>query len=113
MSKLSSYEQTIVNFAHVLQTKPHLLTREIKSSLEDLLKTLPDDVNEISYQITIWNENYPTIEDAIFELPTNSTERGAAGHETKMTPKEAKDLIENAVRQSESSTQTPTNQPQQ
>lgn len=113
MSKLSPYEQNIVDFTHVLQTKSHLLNKEIKSSLEALLKSLPDDVNEISYQITIWYENYPSIEEAIFELPTNSTERGAAGRETKMTPKEAKELIENAVRQSETSTQTPTDQPQQ
>ncbi len=104
MSKLSPYEQNIVDFAYVLQKKPDLLSLETKSSLEDLLKNLPDDVNEISNQITLWYENHPNIEKAIFELlelPLNSSVRGAGNRKTKMTPKEAKELIENAMRQSE------------
>ncbi len=100
MSDLSPYEQNLLDFVYVLQQQPDLLTPETKSSLEDLLKRLPDDVDEISNQITLWYENHPNIEGAIFELPTNSSERGAASRKTKMTPKEAKELIENAIRQS-------------
>ena len=111
--ELSPYEANIFDFVSVIKEQPDLLTAEDRLSLEDLLKTLPDDVNEISNQITVWYENRPLIEDAIFDIPTNSNERGAGGRKTKPTAREFKELIENVVRQSETSSQPSTNPPQE
>ena len=111
--KLSPYEANIFDFVSVVKQQPDLLTPEDRSSLEDLLKTLADDVNEISNQIADWYGEHPHIEHAIFELPTYTEKRGVEGRKTKLTDKEYKELIENVVRQSETSSQSSTNQPQQ
>ena len=73
--KLSPYEANIFEFVSVIKQQPNLLNAEDISSLEDLLQTLPDGVNKISNQITLWYETRRTIEEAIFELPENSSER--------------------------------------
>jgi hypothetical protein len=100
MSELSPYEQNILDFVYVLEQQPNLLTPEDRLSLEELLTISPDDVEQISNDITIWYENHPDIEAAIFELPINFLSRGPGGRQAKITPREAKELIENAVRRS-------------
>lgn len=100
--ELSPYEANIFDFVSVIKEQPNLLTLEDWLSLDDLLKTLPDDVNEISNQIADWYGKHPHIEDAIFKLPTYSNQKGAGSRKVKPTDKEFKILIENAIRQSES-----------
>ena len=111
--KLSPYEANIFEFVSVIKQQPNLLNAEDISSLEDLLQTLPDDVNKISNQITLWYETRRTIEEAIFELPENSSERDPRGRKPRITPKEAKELIENVVRQSKPPSQSSTSPSQQ
>ena len=72
---MSIYEQNIVDFIYVLENQPNLLTPEDSLSLEDLLKTLPDDLEEISNKITLWYDQRQTIKKAIFELPEYSHDR--------------------------------------
>jgi len=65
-----------------------------------LVATLPDDVEEISNEIALWCKAHPHILDAIFALPTEELFRAAGGRNTPLTGKEAKDAIENTVRES-------------
>ena len=111
--ELSLYEANIFEFVSVIKQQPNLLTAEDISSLEDLLKTLPDDVNKISNQITLWYETRQTIEEAIFAFPANSSVKGPRGVKPKITPKVAKELIENVVRQSQPPSQSSTSPSQQ
>ncbi len=111
--KLSSYEANIFEFVSVIKQQPNLLNAEDISSLEDLLQTLPDDVNKISNQITLWYETRRTIEEAIFELPENSSERDPRKRKPRISPKEAKELIKNVVRQSKPPSQSSTSPSQQ
>ena len=98
--ELSPYEANIFDFVSVIKEKPNLLTAEDKLSLEKLLTTLPDNVVEVSNQIAEWYEERPHIEDAIFELPIYTNQKGAGSRKVKPTDKEIKELIEHIVHQS-------------
>ncbi|MEG4442066.1 hypothetical protein QUB47_07510 [Microcoleus sp. AT9_B5] len=99
---LSPYEETILDFIHIAQNQPELFTAEDRTDFAKLLATLPEDVEEISNAIAIWCDTHPHILDAIFALPIEELDslRAAGGRNTPLTGKEAKDAIENTVRES-------------
>ncbi|ACC80970.1 hypothetical protein [Nostoc punctiforme] len=108
----SIHEQIIKDLNYIAQNNPELFTEEVRASLENLLSTLPDDlkdIEEISDAIVIWVEEHPQIHNTLMKLPiSSSSERGAGGIPTRITPKEAKGLLDNIVRQSKSSSQSKT-----
>ena len=98
---LSPYEQNILDFTKVIENQPELLSDEDRVSLEQLMANIPDEVEEISNAIALWIEEHSIIFDALLELhPTESGERGLGGSTIRLSAKDAKDLIENTVRQS-------------
>ena len=99
---LSPYEETILDFIYVAQKQPELFTTEDRADFAQLVATLPDDLEEISNEIALWCEAHPHILNAIFDLPVEELDslRAAGGRNTPLTGKEAKDAIENTVRES-------------
>jgi hypothetical protein len=98
---LSPYEENILDFIYITQNQPELFTAEDRTDFAKLLATLPEDVEEISNAIAIWCDTHPHILDAIFALPVEEASlRAAGGRNTPLTGKEAKDAIENTVRES-------------
>ncbi|MEG4008242.1 hypothetical protein QUA41_28170 [Microcoleus sp. Pol11C1] len=99
---LSPYEETILDFIYIAQNQPELFTAEDRTDFAQLVATLPDDVEEISNAIALWCDTHPHILDAIFALPIEELDslRAAGGRNTPLTGKEAKDAIENTVRES-------------
>src|SRR4028119_199327 len=99
---LSPYEETILDFIYIAQNQPELFTAEDRTDFAKLLATLPEDVEEISNAIALWCDTHPHILDAIFALPIEELDsvRAAGGRNTPLTGKEAKDAIENTVRES-------------
>ncbi|WP_341731825.1 hypothetical protein [Microcoleus sp. EPA2] len=98
----SPYEETILDFIYVAQKQPELFTAEDRADFAQLVATLPDDLEEISNAIALWCDTRPHILDAIFDLPVEELDslRAAGGRNTPLTGKEAKDAIENTVRES-------------
>ncbi len=108
---LSPYEENILDFTKVIENQPELLSDEDRVSLEQLMANLPDEVEEISNAIALWTEEHPKILDALLELPpSESGERGLGGSTIRLSAKDAKDLIENTVRQSISNSPSQTSQ---
>lgn len=108
---LSPYEENIIDFNSIIKNRPELLSDEDRLSLEQLMSSLPDDVEEISNAIALWTEEHPKVLDALVELtPSESRERGLGGSTIRLTAKDAKDLIENTVRQSISNSSSQTSQ---
>ncbi|NER28150.1 MAG: CHAT domain-containing protein [Symploca sp. SIO1C4] len=99
---LSPYEETILDFVYIAQNKPELFTAEDRADFAQLVATLPEDVEVISNAIAFWCQTRPHILDAIFALPVGESDsvRAAGGRNTPMTGKEAKEAIENTVRES-------------
>jgi len=98
---LSPYEQTILDFVYIAEKQPELFTAEDRADLNELVATLPEDVEEISNAIALWCETRPHILDAIFDLPIESDgDRAPGGRNTPLTVKESKDALENIVRES-------------
>jgi hypothetical protein len=99
---LSPYEETILDFIYIAQNQPELFTAEDRTDFAQLVATLPDDVEEISNAIALWCDTHPHILNAIFALPIEELDslRAAGGRNTPLTGKEAKDAIENTVRES-------------
>lgn len=111
---LSPYEANILDFNYIVIEKPELLTDEDRASLAELLSTLPEDIETVSDALALWYEARPHILNAILELPFGDTgERGPGGRKTRLTPKEAKDLLENIVRQSKPSSEPQSPPPKQ
>ncbi|MDJ0714680.1 MAG: hypothetical protein QNJ54_10740 [Prochloraceae cyanobacterium] len=113
---MSDHKKNILDFIEVLENQPSLLTPDDSLDLQKLLKTLPDDIKEFSNQITSWYYQRQTIKNAIFALPEDPTERNPRKRKSNITTEEAKELIENVVRQSKKSSessQTSDRQPQQ
>ena len=97
----SPYEETILDFIYIAQTQPELFTAEDRTDVAKLVATLPEDIEKISNEIAIWCDTHPHILDAIFALPVEEASlRAAGGRNTPLTGKEAKDAIENTVRES-------------
>ncbi|TAG60656.1 MAG: hypothetical protein EAZ28_06310 [Oscillatoriales cyanobacterium] len=98
---LSPYEETILDFIYITQTHPELFTTEDRIDLAKLVATLPEDIEEISNEIALWCDTHPHILDAIFALPVEELDslRAAGGRNTPLTGKEAKDALENTVRE--------------
>ena len=108
---LSPYEENIIDFNSIIENHPELLSDEDLVSLEQLMSSLPDDIEEISNAIALWTEEHPKVLDALLELPpSESGERGLGGSTIRLTAKDAKDLIENTVRQSISNSSSQTSQ---
>jgi hypothetical protein len=99
---LSPYEETILDFIYITQTQPELFTTEDRTDFAKLVATLPEDIEKISNAIALWCDTHPHILDAIFDLPIEELDslRAAGGRNTPLTGKEAKDAIENTVRES-------------
>ena len=99
---LSPYEETILDFVYIAQNKSELFTAADRADFAKLVATLPEDVEEISNAIAFWCETRPHILDAIFALPVGELDslRAGGGRDTPMTGKEAKNAIENTVRES-------------
>ncbi|WP_226585663.1 hypothetical protein [Microseira wollei] len=99
---LSPYEETILDFIYIAQKQPELFTAEDRADFAKLVATLPKDVEAISNAIALWCDTRPHILDAIFALPVEelASVRAAGGRGTPLTGKEAKDAIENTVRES-------------
>ncbi|MEC4817729.1 MAG: hypothetical protein SAK29_31320 [Scytonema sp. PMC 1069.18] len=102
MSELSPYEENILDFVKIAQTQPDLLTAEDRAALGELFATLPDDIEEISDALALWYEDRPHILNTILDLPIeeSASHRGPGGRKTRLNPKDAKDMIDNIVRQS-------------
>jgi hypothetical protein len=96
---MSLYEQNIKNLVNLKQKCPELFTNEVCASLPDWF-TLPDDLEEISDAIVLWYKEHPQIKEKLRECGTDSSQRGAKGSKTQITPQEAKRLLDNIVRQS-------------
>lgn len=108
---LSPYEENIIDFNSIMENHPELISDEDRLSLEQLMSSIPDDVEEISNKIMEWTEEHPKVLDALLELPpSESGERGLGGSIIRLTAKDAKDLIENTVRQSSSNSSSQTSQ---
>jgi hypothetical protein len=108
---LSPYEENIIDFNSIIEKHPELLSDEDCLSLEQLMSSLSDDVEEISNKIAEWTEEHPKVLDALLELPpSKSGKRGLGGSTIRLTAKDAKDLIENTVRQSISKSSSQTSQ---
>ena len=98
---LSPYEETILDFIYVAQKQPELFTVEDRADFAQLVANLPEDIEEISNAIALWCDTHPHILDAIFALPVEEASlRAAGGRNTPLTGKEAKDALENTVRES-------------
>ncbi|MEG4022521.1 hypothetical protein [Microcoleus sp. S13C4] len=106
---LSDYEENIITFVYLAQTKPELFTAEDRADLKELLATLPDNVEEISNAIALWCEERPQVLDAILDIPIDDLDslRAAGGRATPLTGKESKEMLENSVTQSSQSKQPP------
>ena len=105
---MSPYEINLSDFIHILKTQPHLLSPEDWISLEELLPTVSDDIEELSNAITIWYENRPAIDDAILELPIQEVgDKGPKDQATNPKPQEFKKMIENETRQHKPSSNPP------
>lgn len=97
---MSPYETNLSNFIHIIKTQPNLLSAEDWLSLEELLPTIPDDLEELSNGITIWYENRPAIDDAIMELPIEEADdRAPKDQPTNPQAQDYKKMIENETRQ--------------
>ncbi|MBO3460148.1 hypothetical protein G7B40_000190 [Aetokthonos hydrillicola Thurmond2011] len=117
MSELSPYEENILDFVKIAQNQPNLFTAEDRAALGKLLATLPDDIEQISDALALWYEDRPHILNTILDLPVeeSASHRGPGGRKTRLSPKDAKDMIDNIVRQSTPSQKTqvsPPNNPQ-
>ncbi|NEP43201.1 MAG: hypothetical protein F6K35_29845 [Okeania sp. SIO2H7] len=105
---MSPYEINLSDFIHILKTKPNLLSPEDWLSLEELLQTVPDDLEKLSNAITIWYENRPAIDNAIMELPIEETgDKGPKDQPTNLKPQEFKKIVENETRQHKTSSSPP------
>lgn len=102
---LSDYEENIITFVYLAQTKSELFTAEDSEDLKHLLSTLPDDVEEISNAIALWCEEHPQILDAILNIPIDDSDslRAADGRTTPLTGRESREMIENSITQSSQS----------
>ena len=112
---MSPYEQNILDFYKIYEEHPELFIDSILTSLADLRSTLSDNdsVEKISDAIALWCEEHSQILNALLELPpTDTGERGPGGRPTRLTPKEALELLENIVRQSKPDSESPSSQPQ-
>lgn len=111
---LSIYEENILDFNSIVKNKPELLSSEDRLSLKQLMSSLPDDVEGISNAIAEWTEEHPKVLDALSDLPSSeSGEKGLGGSTIRLTAKDARDLIENTVRQSISNSSSQTSQTSQ
>lgn len=111
---MSPYEQNILDFYKIYKDRPELFTNETRALLEALKVTLSEDasIEQISDAIALWCEEHPNILNALLELPPIDTgERGPGGPITRLTPKEALELLENIVRQSKPDSEPPSPQP--
>lgn len=115
---VSPYEANILDFNYLVAEKPELLSDEDRVSLEDLLSRLAKDaekvsIEKISDELALWCERHPKVLDALLEIPPSDTgERGPGGRPTRLTAKEALELLENIVRQSKPEPEPPSSQPQ-
>jgi hypothetical protein len=116
---MSPYEQNIVDFYQIYQDRPDLFTDEDRASLEALKTGFSEDdsVEKISDEIALWCEAHPHILDMLLEIPPDDTDvRGPGGRPTRLTSKEALELLENVVRNSkpdsDSDSDSPSSQPQ-
>lgn len=114
----SPYEANILDFNYLVAEKPELISDENWASLEALLSRFPKDaekvsIEQISDELALWCERHPKVLDALLEIPpTDTGERGPGGRPTRLTPKEALELLENIVRQSKPDSESPSSQPQ-
>lgn len=111
---MSPYEQNILDFYKIYEDNPALFTDEARASLEALKATFSgdDSIEQISDAIALWCEEHPDILNALLELPPIDTgERGPGGPATRLTQKEALELLENIVRQSKPDSEPPSPQP--
>lgn len=105
---LSPYEANILDFVNLVDEQPDLLSDKDYNNLVELLKTLPDDVEEISDALALWYDDRPKMLNAILEMtPSNDGVRGPGGRDTRLTAAEVKELLKNVVRQSSLPTSLP------
>lgn len=115
---VSPYEANILDFNYLIQEKPELLSDEDRVSLKDLFSRLPEDVEKVSIEkisdeLALWCEEHPHILNVLLEIPPSDTgERGPGGRPTRLTPKEALELLDNIIRQSKPDSEPPSSQPQ-
>lgn len=112
---MSPYEQNILDFYKIYEENSELFTDDDRISLEALKASFSenDDIEKISDAIALWCEEHPKILDALLELPPIDTgERGPGGRPTRLTSKEALELLDNIVRQSKPDSESSSPQPQ-
>lgn len=109
---LSDYEANILDFVNLVYEQPDLLSDKDYNNLVELLKTLPDDVEEISNALALWYDDRPKMLNAILEMtPSDTGVRGPGGRDTRLTAAEVKELLKNVVRQSSQTTSLPLTPP--
>lgn len=108
---LSDYEANILDFVNLVYEQPDLLSDKDYNNLVELLKTLPDDVEEISNALALWYDDRPKMLNAILEMTPSDDVRGPGGRDTRLTAAEVKELIKNVVRQSSQTTSLPLTPP--
>ena len=109
---LSDYEANILDFVNLVYEQPDLLSDKDYNDLVELLKTLPDDVEEISNALALWYDDRPKMLNAILEMtPSDDGVRGPGGRDTRLTAAEVKELLKNVVRQSSQTTSLPLTPP--
>lgn len=109
MTNLNPYEQNIQDFKYLLQTQPELFTDSDRAEVTNLIRTLPENIEQISDAIATWCEAHSNVLDALLALPIgDSNVRGPGNRPTQLDPKEAKeDLLDNLTRKSQHSASSP------
>lgn len=112
---MSPYEQNILDFYKIYEERPELFTDSDRVSLEALKEALSNEnsIEKISDELALWCEEHPHILNVLLEIPPSDTgERGPGGRPTRLTPKEALELLDNIIRQSKPDSEPPSSQPQ-
>lgn len=105
---MSLYQTNILDFIYILETKPELFSAEDRADLENLVATVPDDVQKLSNEILAWYKKRQPIDDAIKKLtPEEAPWRAPKGRKPKIKASEFKKTIQNSVRQSKPPSDSP------
>ena len=106
-----SYEENIATFINLLDNQPSLFSPANLDELEQLIASLPDDIEKISEAISLWYEQQPKIIDAQLQLLNESNSPNSLitkvkapgkdkGNVPESDPNINKETLENAIKRS-------------
>ncbi|KYC38111.1 hypothetical protein WA1_37815 [Scytonema hofmannii PCC 7110] len=96
-------EQKIKAFAQLIQSQPSLFSEQQQAQLWELFPGLPNDANKVANAIAEWSQDYQEVWNELLPLiaqNSDSITRGPLENPEPVNPKDYKEQIVNAMRES-------------